>query len=172
MFLRLSMNSETYVECLVQTKVSPVMKFFRILLIMLCAAFAFLGLMGYIVALIMAIACGAGAYFVSMQCTVEYEYLYLDHEISIDRILGRSRRKRVASYEVDRMEVMAPMNSYHLDPFKNRDVKTKDFSSKVINQPDTRYAMYYEGNEMIVFEPNEDFVKAVYNVAPRKTFRD
>ncbi len=166
------MNSDTYVECLVQSKVSPLKKFLRILLIMLCAAFALIGLLGYVAALIIAIVCGVAAYFASMQCIVEYEYLYLDHEISIDRILGRSRRKRIASYEVDRMEALAPINSYHLDSFKNREVKTKDYSSGVVGQPDVRYAMYYEGNEMIILEPSEDFVRAVYNVAPRKTFKD
>ena len=166
------MNSETYVECMVASKVSPLMKFARILLIMLCVAFAFLGLVGYAVALFLAVAFGVGAYFVSQQCSIESEYLYLDKEISIDRIYGKSRRKRLATYEVDRMEIMAPIKSYHLDEYRNREVKKKDYSRGFEDQPDTRYAMYYEGNEMIIFEPNEDFVKAVYNVAPRKTFKD
>lgn len=166
------MNSETYVECMVERKVSPVMKFLRILLIMLCAAFAFLGLMGYAAALFLAIAFGVGIYFVSLQCTIEYEYLYLDHEISIDKISGRSSRKRIATYEVDRMEIMAPLNSYHLDDYKSREVKVKDYSSGIESQPEKRYAIFYEGNEKIIFEPNEEFVKAVYNVAPRKTFKD
>lgn len=166
------MNSETYVECMVERKVSPVMKFMRILLIMLCAAFAFLGLLGYAVALFLAIIFGVLAYIVSLNCTIEYELLYLDHEISIDKISGKSRRKRVATYEVDRMEIMAPLNSYHLDGFKNRQVKVKDYSSGLESQPEKRYAIYYEGNEEIIIEPSEDFVKAVYNVAPRKTFKD
>lgn len=166
------MNSETYVECLVQSKVSPIMKFLRILLIMLAVAFLFLGLMGYALALFLAIIFGVAAYFVSMQCSIEYEYLYLDKEISVDRIYGKSRRKRIATYEVDRMEVFAPINSYHLDNYKNREVKVKDYSSGVVQQPEKRYAMFYEGNEKILLEPSEDFVKAVYNVAPRKTFKD
>ena len=166
------MNSETYVECLVASKSSPVMKFLRILLIMLTVAFGFLGLMGYFVAMIIAIVCGVGAYFVSQQCTIEYEYLYIDREISIDRIMGKSRRKRIGTYETDRMEILAPMNSYHLDEYRRRDVKPKDYSSRNVQEPDTRYAMYYEGNVMIILEPNEEFIKAVSNVAPRKVFKD
>ena len=166
------MNSDTYVECLVARKSSPIMKFLKILLIMLAVAFVFLGLMGYFAALILGIGFGVGAYFASQQCTIEYEYLYLDKEISIDKIMGQSRRKRIATYEVDRMEILAPMNSYHLDDYRRREAKPKDYSSGIVSQPDTRFAMYYEGNELIIFEPNETFVNAVYNVAPRKVFKD
>ena len=166
------MNSETYVECLVARKSSALMQFLKILLIMLAAAFIFIGLMGPFVALLIGIVCAVGAYFAVQQATIEYEYLYLDREISIDKIMGRSRRKRVATYEVDRMEIMAPMNSYHLDDYRKRDVKAKDYSTGVVPEPDTRYAMYYEGNEMIIFEPSEALINAVRNVAPRKVFMD
>ena len=166
------MNSDTYVECLVAHKSSPIMKFLKILLIMLAVAFVFLGLLGTFAALILGIVFGGLAYFVSQQCTIEYEYLYLDREISIDKIMGQSRRKRIATYEVDRMEILAPMNSYHLDDYRRREVKAKDYSSGEVPQPDTRYAMYYEGNEMIIFEPNESMINAIYNVAPRKVFKD
>ncbi len=166
------MNSETYVECLVARKPSTLMKFLKILLIMLAVAFIFLGLLGYFVAMLLGIVFGVGAYFVSQLVLIEYEYLYLDREITIDKIMGQSRRKRVATYEIDRMEVMAPMNSYHLDNYRKREVKPKDCSSGVVGQPDTRYALYYEGNEMLIFEPNEDMVRAIMNVAPRKAFRD
>ena len=148
------------------------MKFLKILLIMLAVAFVFLGLLGYFVAMLLGIVFGVGAYFVSQQVLIEYEYLYLDREITIDKIMGQSRRKRVATYEIDRMEVMAPMNSYHLDDYRKREVKQKDCSSGNVEQPDTRYALYYEGNEMLIFEPNEDMVRAIMNVAPRKAFRD
>jgi len=148
------------------------MKFLKILLIMLAVAFVFLGLLGTFAALILGIVFGAGAYFVSQQCTIEYEYLYLDREISIDKIMGQSRRKRIATYEVDRMEILAPMNSYHLDDYRRREIKARDYSSGEVPEPDTRYAMYYEGNEMIIFEPNESMINAVYNVAPRKVFKD
>ncbi|MBO4900154.1 MAG: hypothetical protein J5509_07670 [Lachnospiraceae bacterium] len=166
------MNSETYVECLVSRKPSPLMKFLKILLIMLAVAFVFLGLLGYFVAMLLGIVFGVGAYFVSQQVLIEYEYLYLDREITIDKIMGQSRRKRVATYEIDRMEVMAPMNSYHLDDYRKREVKPRDCSSGIVEQPDTRYALYYEGNEVLIFEPNEDMVRAIMNVAPRKAFRD
>ncbi len=81
------MNSETYVECLVARKPSTPMKFLKILLIMLAVAFIFLGLLGYFVAMLLGIVFGVGAYFVSQLVLIEYEYLYLDREITIDKIM-------------------------------------------------------------------------------------
>ena len=83
-----------------------------------------------------------------------------------------SRRGRLLPEYVHRMEVFAPVFSYHLDNFKNRQVKEKDYSIGEVLQPDGRYAMYYEGGEKIILSPNEELVKALKNVAPRKVFSE
>lgn len=163
--------SDTYVECLVKVKQSGAAKFLKVLLIVLtvlcCLVMLFVPL-----AFLVAIAAGIGVYFVNLYSDIEYEYLYLDKEINVDKVLARSKRKRVATFGVDRMEVFAPINSYHLDNFKKRDVKVRDFSIGEVQQPDLRYAMYYEGGEKIIFSPSENLVKALKNVAPRKVFTD
>ena len=168
------MNNDTYVECLVGRKPSPLMKFLKLLLIMLAVAFALLGFATNvgILGLIIGAVFGVLAYVVSMKADIEYEYLYLDREISIDRISGRSKRKRIATYEVDRIEILAPIKSYHLDNYKNRQTQVKDYSSGIEEQPDKRFVFYYEGNLKVIFEPSEEFVKAVRNIAPRKVFKD
>lgn len=163
--------SDTYVECLVKAKQSFVAKFFTIFLIVLTVIFCIF-MMVFPLAIIVALVTGVGAYFLNLYSNVEYEYLYLDKELSVDKVLAKSKRKRVATYSVDRMEVFAPVFSYHLDNFKNRNVKVKDYSIGEEKQPDLRYAMYYEGGEKIIFSPSEDLVKALKNVAPRKVFSE
>lgn len=163
--------SDTYVECLVKAKQSVVAKFFKILLIVLTVVFCVIMLV-FMPAMFLALATGVGAYFVNLYTDIEYEYLYLDKELTVDKVLAKSKRKRVATYSIDRMEVFAPIKSYHLDNYKNRDVKVKDYSIGEERQPDLRYAMYYEGGEKIIFSPSEDLVKALKNVAPRKVFND
>lgn len=168
------MTSETYVECLVAKKPSVIINFLKILCIMLAVAFFLLGFItnwGWI-ALIAAVLFAILAYVAYLKCDVEFEYLYLDREISIDRISAKSKRKRIATYEIDRMEIFAPMNSYHLDNYRNRQTTVKDYSSGVESQPEKRYVMYYEGNLKVIFEPSAEFVKAMANVAPRKVFKD
>ena len=38
---------------------------------------------------------------------IEYEYLYLDKEITIDKIMAKTRRKRVLSISVDKIEILS-----------------------------------------------------------------
>lgn len=168
------MVSETYVECLVAKKSSFLLRLLKTLLIMFAVIFLILGMISTlsIAGLIIAIVLGVGAYFAHMYADIEYEYLYLDKEISIDRVMAKSRRKRIASYDVERMEIIAPVKSYRLDSYKNREMKTIDYSSGVVEQPDKRYMMVYEGNTKIFLEPSAEMIKAIQMVAPRKVFTD
>ncbi len=164
--------SDTYVECLVKAKQSGVAKFFKVLLIMLTVTFGLLVFLGLALALVAAVVTGVGAYFVNLYTDLEYEYLYLDKELVVDKVMAKSRRKRIATYSIDRMEILAPVHSYHLDDFKNRRVKVKDYSIGEELKPDKRYALYYEGGEKLLLSPSEELVKAIRNVAPRKVFLD
>lgn len=164
--------SDTYVECLVKAKSSVLAVFFKLLLIVI-AVISFLGiLIGITLAIIPCLLAAVGAYFVNMYTDLEYEYLYLDKELVVDKVMAKSKRKRVATYSLDRMEILAPIKSYHLDNYKNRTVKEKDYSIGQVLQPDLRYAMYYEGGERIIISPSPEMIKIMKNAAPRKVFSD
>ena len=122
--------------------------------------------------MILAVVTGVGAYFVNLFTDLEYEYLYLDKELVIDKVMAKSRRKRVATYSLDKVEILAPIKSYHLDNYKNRNVKQKDYSIGIEEKPDLRYAMYYEGGEKLLLSPSPEMIKIMKNVAPRKVFSD
>ncbi len=167
--------SEAYCEVMVERKPSSAMLLLKIVLIGLCVisffgSFLLPGLQ--FVFFLVSIAFGIGAYFAIINSDVEYEYLYLDKEITIDKVLHKEKRKRVAVYSVEKIEIFAPIKSYHLDDFKNRQVKVLDYSSGIEQQPERRYAFFYEGSTKVIIEPNEEFVKLVKNVAPRKVFSD
>lgn len=164
--------SDTYVECLVKAKQSVIAKFFKVLLIVLTVIFGIAMFILGPIPLLLAVACGAGAYFLNLFTDLEYEYLYLDRELVVDKVMAKTKRKRVATYSVDRMEILAPVKSYHLDNYKNRSVKTKDYSIGTEEKPDLRYAMYYEGGDRILLSPSEELIKAIKSVAPRKVFTD
>ncbi|MCM1387572.1 MAG: DUF6106 family protein [Bacillus sp. (in: Bacteria)] len=164
------MISETYVECLVARKTPFFMRLLKTLLIMLTVCFFIVGLVDFR-ALLIAIVLGVASYFVYMNADIEYEYLYLDKEIKVDKVLAKSKRKKAAAYDVGRMEILAPVKSYHLDAYKNRDMKTVDYSSQDI-EDNNKYMMVYEGNLKVILEPNAEMVKAIQMVAPRKVFTD
>lgn len=166
------MVSETYVEHLVARKAPFVMRILKTLLFMLTACFALIGILFMnTIALLLAIVVGVASYFAYLNTDIEYEYLYVDKEISIDKVMAKSKRKKAASYDVARMEILAPVKSYHLDDFRNRTMKTIDYSSGTA-EDDNKYMMVYEGNLKIMLEPSPEMVKAIQTVAPRKVFTD
>lgn len=104
--------------------------------------------------------------------SIEYEYLYCDKTISVDVIYGQEKRKTLADYSLDRMEILAPVGSHHLDAYKHRNLSTKDYWSLEESQEHKPYALIYDGKEKIILDLNPEFVKMVQNNAPRKVFTD
>ncbi len=167
------MVGESYVECLVKGKAPASTRFLKVLCIMLAIGFAAVGfLFGNTLCFVIAVAAGFGAYIFAQRSEVEYEYLYIDKEITVDKVFSKAKRKRVATYSVERMEIFAPIKSWHLDNFKNRELKDVDYSCGEEKQPDRRYVMIYEGGVRLIFEPSEAMIAAIRNVAPRKVFTD
>lgn len=163
---------ETYVECMVKKKANGLMSALKVLLIGITVITGLLGFMGLIVFLIIAVVAGVGAYFVSLNANLEYEYLYVDKQLTVDKIMARTRRKKVETFDLERMEMLAPIKSWHLDDYKNRQLKVVDYSSGVEQQPDIRYSMIYNGEKRVIFEPNAEMVAAIKSIAPRKVFTD
>lgn len=163
--------NESYVECLVAKKPSGMMNALKIFL-WVVAGIGVVGGMIFFPLLFVGLAAAAGAYFAGQYANMEFEYLYVDREISVDKIFNKTRRKRAEKFELDRIEIFAPINSWHLDGVKNRDLKTTDYSGGVAGQPDRRYLMIYNGDRKVIMEPNAAMVKAMQSVAPRKVFSD
>ena len=163
--------SETYVECLVARKPSIIGTICQWILTIVAGIAIIFGLIASPISFIVGIAFGVGAWFVKRYSNVEFEYLYLDKELSVDKILDQSKRKKAANYDIDGIEIIAPVNSHELDSYKNRQVKVKDFSTGIADTPDSRYVMYYKGEEKVIFNPSEDLLKAIKTVAPRKVFQ-
>ena len=144
------------------------------LMIMLTVALVLVGFifMPGIPGLLLAAAAAVGAYFASMNAEIDYEYLYVDREISIDKVMAKSRRKKAASYTLEQMEIFAPLNSHRLDSYRNNQMKTVDYSSGIAAQPERRYMMVWNGDTKIILEPNAEMIKAIQNISPRKVFTD
>ena len=162
---------ETYVECMVARKPSTIMTFLKILLMMITVVFVLIGMLNFI-GLIVAVVAGIGAYIATLNANLEYEYLYVDKEISVDKVMAKSRRKKVGTFSIEQMEIFAPLNSHRLDSYRNREGKVTDYSSGIASQPERRYMMVCDGGTRVILEPNEALIKAVQNIAPRKVFTD
>lgn len=164
--------SEAYVECLVKAKKAMWMTAVKVLLILITVYFGLLVFMGNWYALVIAAPALIGSYMVHLYREIEYEYLYIDREIGIDRILAQSKRKKIETISVNQIEILAPEGSYHLDEYKNRDLKVKNYSAEAETEEQRRYVMICEGNRKLFLSLTPRFVKAIKSVAPRKVFME
>ncbi|MBO5145568.1 MAG: hypothetical protein J6C19_08555 [Lachnospiraceae bacterium] len=165
--------NESYKELLVKKERGAKESAIRVVCIIPTVLLAFLTLLtGAIYFFIAVIALGILDYFVFQWTDIEYEYLYLDKEISVDKIMAKTRRKRVITLDVNKIELMAPEKSYQLDSYRNRQTKVTDLSAGH-DLPDQKlYWVFYEGNQKFLMNLTEDFAKTIKGIAPRKVFTD
>lgn len=107
-----------------------------------------------------------GAYMIWSYTSLEYEYSFLNGELTIDKIMGQRKRKSMASYDIKEAEVIAPVMSEQIIRASMNAV-VKDFSSG--SRSGDVYAMIINnasGKAKVLFEPNEKVLEAMYHVRP------
>lgn len=164
--------NETYVECLVKRRPSVLLMVLKVFLIVVTVLSGVLALAGFYPAFFLAVLCGVVAYVLHLFNQKEFEYLYIDRTVSVDRILGGMRRKKIAEYELSKVEIMAPVTSYRVAEYIKRSMDEKDYSIGYAAQPDERYLMIYEGKTRIIFSPNADMIRIMHQIAPQKVFTE
>ena len=161
--------NETYYEVMVTRKGSPMIKVAQIASAFLAGIFAVAMVMGFIWGILLAAAFGVACYMLTIFSVVEYEYLYVDKELQIDRILGKSSRKRMETLDLNQLEILAPVRSHELDYYRNRNGKKVDYSSGEGAGENPKY-MLIVGDKQVIFEPTPEMVKTIHMFAPRKVF--
>ncbi len=162
---------DLYVECLVARKPNPAAVLIKGLTYGLTAVFILGGLFIHPFFFLGGIAGGLAAWLLLPMLSIEYEYLYVSRSVTIDKIYSREKRKNEAEYDLDKMEIFAEEGSARLDDYKNMKTVDRDYSSRVEGRP--RWVMIVRDDkdvQRLYLEPSEDFVKAVRNQFPQKTF--
>ena len=160
--------SESYVELLVKKK-TPKDSILKGLMI---AGIVILVLIGLVIPLVLiaAIALGVLAYFKMPGLDLEFEYLYVNGELDIDKIMSKVKRKRVGSFDISKAEMVAPVKSHELDYYRqSKDLKVVDCSSGEDHA--NVYGMVIKdekGMKLVLFEPNQEILDDMRRIAPRK----
>ena len=163
--------NDTYVECLVARKPKPYETLLKGLswgftVLFVLAALFFLPVL-FIGAVIMLLV----DFFLLPRLSVEYEYLYVSKSIEIDSIYSREKRRKTAEYDLEQMEIFAEEGAYQLDEYKNMKTADRDYTSRE-DGIKAWVLIVRSGQEVerVRLEPNEEMVKAVRSVYPRKVF--
>jgi len=123
-------------------------------------------LMAFIVPVIVIVV--VGVVFFMRRYNIEYEYVFTNGDLDIDRITNKSRRKQVLSISVKSFETMVPAMSKNYDNEISRFTKVFDFGSGTIT--DQTYIVIFEQDKervKMIFEPNDQMFKAIRAYIPR-----
>ena len=109
------------------------------------------------------------AYLAFVYTSAEWEYSFVNGELSIDKILGKRKRKVGETYDIRKAELIAPAYSEQV-------LSKSEFLTKIdytgTNNKDNHYSIIIsevdgvKGALMITFEPDEKMLDAMYNVRP------
>ena len=121
--------SDLYIELLVKKKRTATDTILKTLLIALTVIAFLAGLLITPLALIVFVGLLVLDYFKLPGFDLEYEYLYVNGELDIDKIMSKQKRKRVGSFDMKNVEMVAPVKSHELDYYRNGKVKVVDYSS-------------------------------------------
>lgn len=100
------------------------------------ASFRFSSLIGFFILIVFAIA--YGAFYLSKRLSIEYEFIVVNKDLDIDKIIAQSSRKRVLSLKLTAVEEFGVYNQKARAKFTSR-----NFDGKIVaaNPGDTAYYM-------------------------------
>lgn len=124
--------------------------------------------MGIIPVFIMCLVISAACFFGKKKFYVEYEYAFTNGEIDIDRIVEMKKRKRVLTFNIKEVELLAQEDSYYIKDFTNMPSEEISFFPST-SERQVYVAMITGGNHrtMLRFVPDEEFLNLCFKYNPR-----
>lgn len=109
--------------------------------------------------------------FLFRRMDVEYEYIYINGDLDIDKVMHKEKRKHMLSMNVQDMELLAPEGSFQLQSYRTG--KVYDYSSGDPAAAGRYVLVFTRSGETVkvLFEPNRDLVEGFFLLAPRKVIR-
>lgn len=163
-------------EVVVNRKPSTLIRILRVLAIIFAVCFLFLSFSFSFIMIVPAIICIVAEYYANLNSVIDYEYVYVDKEIRIAKILQKRKRKELGSYNLEQMELLAPISS---DRFRStahgQKYRLLDYSSGTVQNPDRRYALLMRDNTELILDLDNEYGRTILdNVRvyfPGKTVR-
>ncbi|SEP72763.1 hypothetical protein SAMN02910289_00465 [Lachnospiraceae bacterium RM5] len=103
---------------------------------------------------------------------IEFEYIFAQDELRIDKIMNMTSRKNLENIEISKVELVTYEGTDAYNEYENKDYEYDDYSSGL--ESENKYYMYYRddnGLTKIIFEPNEAILDQIIKLAPRKVIK-
>lgn len=163
--------NDTYIELLVKKPDSKTATLLHNFMIGVGAVLFLGGIIVHWIFVFVGILFLIGSVFPTINNDVEYEYLLLDKELSIDKIKKQEKRKHVASYKLESVTLAAPKGSDRMLRFDT--LKTVDYSSDT--EEGNPYEIVVEGDGQkvrICIDTIPEMVAVLHHISPRNVYND
>ena len=158
---------DTFIEQIVRKKKTP-LQYLLMVGVVLLALVVVLAVWVVATPLVLFVLAGAafGAWWVITEQNNEFEYCVTNGDIDIDRIIAKRKRKRLVSVSGRKVESLLPY-----DPAK----PTTGYQRVVVTAPSLKedglwsftYHSKRNGHTLVVFQPEERVLKALYAGLPK-----
>ncbi len=150
-----------YVEYSFERDIKVGEKIFRNCLLTLTIIFA---LLSFIVIFMFPIAMffGTLTYYYNKSLKSEYEYILVDNELMVDKIIANQKRKKVKMLDLNYLDYMSNDEKVIMDKYKGKPMKIIRFSSK--SNKDEEYALIIKRGELYncyIIQCNEELLSAL-----------
>ncbi|MBR6790742.1 MAG: hypothetical protein IKM31_07750 [Oscillospiraceae bacterium] len=109
-----------------------------------------------------------GGYLLFTQYNVEYEYIFVNGEMDIDKIIARRKRKRLVTVNARHFE---SFGIYKAAEHANVQYANRIYACGSMNDPGNFYAVVNHarlGRTLLVFSPNDRILNALKTYIPRQ----
>lgn len=157
------------IEQIIKIKQPEKAKVFKILMIVLCVLSLFFVI--YAIGILTTAILVVLTVFMFRYYDAEYEYIFVDRYMDVDRIMARSSRKRLGTYDFGKMEIMAYPGHEKLSTYERMQCRTYNYASGY--NPDKEYVVFINNNnEMVrlILEPDDRIIEALCKIDRRKVF--
>lgn len=114
----------------------------------------------------------AGAYFLILSRNLEFEYSVTNGDVTVDKIINRSKRKRIVSFDAHSVE---EMGKYDAQKHQGKSYDSRLFTGDNAANSDSWYMTFHStktGHTLFVFTPNEKVLTAIKPFLPKQVARD
>ena len=111
-----------------------------------------------------------GGYKLISTRILEYEYSLTNGFVTVDKIMNRSTRKRMTSFECDSCEDLGKYAEAEAR-LRTRSFDTRVFATGTTGNPESWYMIVRggkTGKTLVVFDPDEDLQEAIKKYIPRQ----
>ncbi|MBQ4293540.1 MAG: hypothetical protein II754_02695 [Lachnospiraceae bacterium] len=101
----------------------------------------------------------AGFYAMLKYGDLEYEYIWIEGQLDVDRIYGKARRKTVARIDAEEIMLIAPEGDPELRHYEQEASRRPNCSSRIPGVK--KWKIVYKGSrgiEVITFEPDQNIL--------------